>query len=227
MKTTLKSRQSILSAMVLLGVMLPLAPARAQTVAPDLARAAQDACINVAKSRGFTLDRVVEVTADGVDAAKAVLTLTRDGQTFRLTCGYSKTKGAMFGSEPPATNIQVPTPAQPSITIPSVPVASAPDLSRLWWLLLPLIGLPLLLWFAKGKRDEVVTEHYDVYEGIVRKIGGVDVRSGPGASYKVTGSLNDGQRVVLSGRHENSWSQLQDGGWIPSEHVETFRYAER
>jgi hypothetical protein len=234
MNTTLKFKQSILPLAVLMGVMLPLASVRAQTVAPDLAKAAQDACINVAQSRGFTLDRVVAVQADGVDAAKAVLSLTRNGQSFRLTCGYSRTRGAIFGNDAFGTSTQAPAPAipQPSVAVPAVPtpavpVGEAPNLSRLWWLLLPLIGLPLLLWWTRGRGEQVVGRTYETYEGIVRKAGGVDIQSGPGATYKVTGSLRDGQRVVLSGRHDNNWTQLQDGGWIPSENVETSRYATR
>jgi hypothetical protein len=235
----LKSQQAIFPLAVLVGVMLPLAPVRSQTVAPDLAKAAQDACINVAQSRGFTLDRVIAVQADGVDAAKAVLSLTRNGQAFRLTCGYSRTKGAIFGSDAPSTSTQVPAPTipQPSVAVPAVPVPAvpapavpvgeAPDLSRLWWLLLPLIGLPLLLWWTRRRGEQVVGRTYEAYEGIVRKVGGVNIHSGPGATHGVTGSLQDGQRVVLSGRHDNNWTQLQEGGWIPSETIETSRYATR
>lgn len=220
MKTLkLASVRSLVAASMLVGVALPFAPAKAQNASPDLARATTEACINVARSRGFTLDRVVTVTADGVDAAKAVLSLTRNGQAFKLTCGYSKARGAVFGDD--TTGAAVTT--QPDQTIPAT--SGVPfDAARLWWLLLPLIGLPLLLWLTRGKGAHTIADSSG-YEAIVRKTGGVDVRSGPDTSYGVIGSLRDGQHIVLSGRTDNDWVHLRDGGWIPAQYVETHRYA--
>lgn len=46
---------------------------------------------------------------------------------------------AMLSPSPDATTAATPTPAKPT------------DLTFLWWLLLPLLGLPLLLWWMKGR----------------------------------------------------------------------------
>ncbi|WP_088891473.1 DUF4912 domain-containing protein [Leptolyngbya ohadii] len=64
--------------------------------------------------------------------------------------------------EAAAAPAAVPAPDTPTATTAPAPdptaAATAPiaettpaNLSRLWWLLLPLLGLPLLLWFLKGK----------------------------------------------------------------------------
>jgi phosphate transport system substrate-binding protein len=46
-----------------------------------------------------------------------------------------------------------PSPAVPQAETAPAPAAigTQPDRSPLWWLLLPLVGLPLLLWWAKGR----------------------------------------------------------------------------
>lgn len=40
------------------------------------------------------------------------------------------------------------------------------------------------------------------------------VRSGPGASYEIIGSLADGQSLQLSGLTLGNWAQLAGGGWV-------------
>jgi hypothetical protein len=37
----------------------------------------------------------------------------------------------------------------------------------------------------------------------------------------VTGNLRNGQRIVLSGRYDNDWVELENGGWVPVRFVET------
>jgi photosystem I subunit III len=74
----------------------------AQSVPEALANTAKEACINVAKSKGFEITDVVSITPKSADGANVVLTLTRAQQLFKLTCGYTKAAGASIGEEAPA-----------------------------------------------------------------------------------------------------------------------------
>jgi hypothetical protein len=96
-------------------------------------------------------------------------------------------------------------------------------------LLLPLLGLLPLLLFAKGwhesgyptrwgKKASTVTLGRNS-EAVVRHShhDGTDVHSGPGSNYQVTRHLQNGNRVILTGRQDNHWVELTDGGWLPIE----------
>jgi|GEM_PF-247190 len=69
----------------------------AQSVPKELANTAKEACINVAKSKGFEITDVVSITPKSTDGANVVLTLSRAQQLFKLTCGYTKAAGASIG----------------------------------------------------------------------------------------------------------------------------------
>lgn len=45
----------------------------------------------------------------------------------------------------------VASPGEATTIVPATPSPGSPDLSRLWWLLLPLLGFPLLLWLLRGR----------------------------------------------------------------------------
>ncbi|MBV8886661.1 MAG: SH3 domain-containing protein [Chroococcidiopsidaceae cyanobacterium CP_BM_RX_35] len=215
---------------MLLGFGLSVAPAHGQGVPTDLANAAKEACVNSAKSKGFQVDQIVSVAPSGTDRANVGLNLSRDGHPFKLTCGYSKTAGAAIGNDSTATT----TSASPATT-----TSASPDLRPLWWLLIPVIGLPLLLLWTRGRdrgRDSAVSTAVERYRGrdsgvrtaveryraVVRRSGSsVNIHSGPGDSYKVTGTLHDMQQVTLSGRQDNNWLELSEGGWVPAQYLET------
>lgn len=58
-------------------------------------------------------------------------------------------------------------------------------------------------------------------EGVIRTNGELlDVYSGPGTSYRVVSNLRNGQRVVLTGRQDNSWVELENIGWVPAQYIE-------
>lgn len=99
-------------------------PSLAQ-VSEELATRAREACIRKAEADGYTVNNVVSVgpDTDAADRVKVVLDLTRDGAQAPLTCRLSGDEVA-FGD-----------------VLDTAPI----DLNRLWWLLLPLLGLPLLL----------------------------------------------------------------------------------
>lgn len=228
---------SLTAAAILVGAATPLA-ANAQAVAPEVATAARQACISSAESKGFQVAEVVSIEPKpGVaDAANVVLSLTKAGQPYKLTCGYTKATGAVFGdhaatttttdsttttttTDPTTTTTLAPAPTE---AVKTVPPAS---LTPLWWLLLPLIGLPLLLWWARGRgATTVARKAYTTgrTEAIVRNNGNnLNVYSGPGTDYRVTRTLRDGQTVWLSGQYNNNWAELEDGGWIPTQNIET------
>jgi hypothetical protein len=87
-------------------------------------------------------------------------------------------------------------------------------------LLLPLIGLPLLLALFKGRDKDTVgyATRTERLEGLVRNRGrALNVHSGPAAHHSVTETLRDGQRILLSGRQQDGWVELAEGGWVSSE----------
>lgn len=205
---------SATAAVMVLSVALPITSAYAQNVPQNVIDTAQQSCIENAQSNGFELGEVVSAgPSDRTDKdAKIVLNLTRDGQLFRQTCYYSEASGVELGDD----------------TANAV-AGVAPDLSRLWWLLLPLLGLPLLLAWAR-RRDAaappiVVTDrgrYAGRSEAVVRNNGrSIEVHSGPDNSYRVTKTLYDGQRVGLTGNYQNDWAELAEGGWISTHHLES------
>lgn len=60
------------------------------------------------------------------------------------------------------------------------------------------------------------TESRPVEQAIVATPSGdrLTVRSGPGASYEIIGSLANGQSLQLSGLTLGNWTQLAGGGWV-------------
>jgi uncharacterized protein YraI len=47
----------------------------------------------------------------------------------------------------------------------------------------------------------------------------LNIRSGPGTSYAVVGTLTDGSVANTSGRTSGAWVQLSNGGWVSSSWV--------
>ncbi|MBF2076598.1 MAG: SH3 domain-containing protein [Synechococcales cyanobacterium C42_A2020_086] len=206
---------SLAATSMLMTIALPVASAHAQSVPADIAQTAQESCVRTAESRGFTLNEVVSVgpsDQSGTNGAKVVLSLTRDGQLFKLTCEYNPQAGAVIGDD--AT---------------SAATATATDTAfPWWWLLLPILGLPLLLWWA-GKRDQT-TAVRDTYtewrEAMVKNADrGLNIYTGPDSTYRVTGTLRNRDHVRLSGRRTGDWVELADGGWVNSRYLDfTSRY---
>ncbi|GAB4154441.1 MAG: hypothetical protein Fur0046_34370 [Cyanobacteria bacterium J069] len=172
-----------------------------------MVQTATQSCVSNAESNGFALKEVVEAGASdrpGKDA-KVVLTVTKDGAEARQTCYYSVADGGVSFEDVAGTARNFPW----------------------WWLLLPIVGFPLLLAAFRGRDNVARTVAEDpLYaarevrpEGIVRSANqSVNVHSGPDSSYRITSTLYDGQRVTLSGRRENNWVELADGGWVQSQY---------
>jgi hypothetical protein len=219
------SIQSATAVSLLIGSSIALLPAHAQQVRADIAEAAQESCIQSAESQGFTLNEVVSVepsAQSGADGATVVLDLIRDGESFKLTCDYNPASGAAIGDD-----------ATRATTTGATDVESRAF--PWWWLLLPIIGLPLLWAWTRGRdtapvaRESSRRAYAENTEAIVRSSGrSVNIYDAPGTNNRVTGTLHDGQSVTLSGRYDNEWLELGLGGWVQRQYLETRpRYASR
>ncbi len=188
------------------------------TALANLTEKAAQSCTEKAQADGFTLNRVVSAEETTGGGAKVVLDLTKvaDGTNAKLTCTLSPEGNVVFGDMDA--------------------VARLPGINPLLWALLPIIGLPPLLAWARGRRDQAVATAAQGYigsrinerhEAIVRSNSDtLDVYSGPATTYRVSSTVRNGQRVVLTGRYDNNWAELESGGWIPVDYVEAAtRYA--
>lgn len=62
----------------------------AATLAEDMVQVTKDACINVAKKRGYAVEEVTSaVPADG-DSSSVVLRLSKGGERYEFNCGFSQ-----------------------------------------------------------------------------------------------------------------------------------------
>jgi hypothetical protein len=180
--------------------------AQAQSTA-EMLQTAEAACIENAAADGYdpAMAQVISSRAIDSDQVEVVLNLTKDGQNFdRLTCPFSASQGiGNFVGGAAAT-------------------VASPGMGRLWWLLLPLVGLPLLLAALRGRDtavagavapvgDRVYTEGW-----VNTNSGPLDVREYPTTSARVLRSLPNAEYVRLTGRHDGDWAELSDGGWVPS-----------
>jgi hypothetical protein len=245
-----RSAQFLASAVMVTGVSFAV-PSHAQSVPQDVADAAQTACKDSAVAKGFEVASIASVeskpgTTNGVNV---ILNLTKNGEPFKLTCGY--TPAATAATSAPASPAAIASPSP--VTTNTDPVTTAPVTTEKggfpWWILIPLLGIPLLFWLFRGSRkEEVVTRPTEVKtytppaparelepatrtttdfknyvtpsQAYIRGNGrSVDVYSGPATTYRVTGSLRDGDSVILSGRRENHWVELTDGGWVTDSSV--------
>ena len=180
-------------------------PALAQSTA-EMLQTAEAACIENAAADGYdpNLAQVVSSRAIDNDKVEVVLNLTKDGQNFdRLTCPFSASSGISNFISGAADTV------------------AAPGLGRLWWMLLPLVGMPLLLAALRGRDRAVATATpitNKVYtEGWVNTNGGpLDVREYATSNARVVRSLTNDEHVPLTGRYDNDWVELAEGGWVPS-----------
>lgn len=72
----------------------------AATLADDMVQVTKDACINVAKKRGYAVEEVTSaVPADG-DSSSVVLRLAKGGERFEFNCGFSQNIHAYVAPAP-------------------------------------------------------------------------------------------------------------------------------
>ncbi|MFN5465619.1 MAG: SH3 domain-containing protein [Cyanobacteriota bacterium] len=110
-------------AAVILAVVLfvQASAAAAATLSEDMVQASKDACINLAKRRGFTVEQVINAQPATGDSASVVLKLMKAGAPYEFKCGFSQ---AIDHFVEPAAAV----PAQRAAVAPApAPVAQRPQ----------------------------------------------------------------------------------------------------
>jgi len=242
--------------------------ASAATLADDMVQASKDACINLAKKRGFAVENVIDAQPADGDSAHVVLKLAKGGERFEFNCGFSQNIRQFVEAAPVVTTTQATTtPAkQPTNRVVESnrdrTVVAQRDRQRprdqvvvaepkrdsgfnpAW--LLPLLLLPLLFLFLRNRDAESgeptkvgvyttpakpaavkveatpTTTANKVVEALIRvQDSAVEVRSGAGLTNSVARTIPAGSKVRLSGRYENDWAELAEGGWITIQSLAT------
>lgn len=245
--------------------------ASAATLADDMVQASKDACINLAKKRGFAVESVIDAQPADGDSAHVVLKLAKGGERFEFNCGFSQNIRQFVEAAPVVTTTQATTtPAnQPTNRVVEssrdrtakdrTPVAQRDRQSQrdqvvvaepkrgsgfnpAW--LLPLLLLPLAFLVLRNRDGEsgeptkvgvyatpakpaavkvetpVVTTTTSttvnqVVEALLRvQDSAIEVRSGAGPTNSVARTIPANSKVRLSGRYQNDWAELAEGGWI-------------
>jgi hypothetical protein len=89
------------AAVILSAVLLVQAStAAAATLSEDMVQASKDACVNLAKRRGFTVDQVISAQPAGGDSASVVLKLMKAGEPYEFKCGFSQDIGHFVAPAP-------------------------------------------------------------------------------------------------------------------------------
>ena len=249
--------------------------ASAATLADDMVQASKDACINLAKKRGFSVENVIDAQPADGDSAHVVLKLAKGGERFEFNCGFSQNIRQFVEAAPVVKTTQATTtPAnQPTNRVvesnrdrtakdrtpvaqrdrqrqrDQVVVAEPKRGSRFnpaW--LLPLLLLPLAFLFLRNRDAEsgeptkvgsyttpatpaavkvatpvaTTTTVNKMVEAMLRiQDSAIEVRSGAGLTNSVTRSIASGSTVRLSGRYQNDWAELAEGGWIAIQSLAT------
>ena len=242
--------------------------ASAATLADDMVQASKDACINLAKKRGFAVENVIDAQPADGDSAHVVLKLAKGGERFEFNCGFSQNIRQFVEAAPVVTTTQATTtPAnQPTNRVVEskrdrtakdrTPVAQrdrqrqrdqvvvaepkrGSGFNPAW--LLPLLLLPLAFLFLRNRDGEsgeptkvgsyttpatpaavkvatpvaTSTTVNNVVEAMLRiQDSAIEVRSGAGLTNSVARTIAAGSKVRLSGRYQDDWAELAEGGWI-------------
>jgi hypothetical protein len=72
------------------GLLLHVPAAAAATLAEDMAQVTKDACISVAKKRGYSVEEVTSAQPSSGDSSSVVLRLAKGGERFEFNCGFSQ-----------------------------------------------------------------------------------------------------------------------------------------
>ena len=249
--------------------------ASAATLADDMVQASKDACINLAKKRGFAVENVIDAQPADGDSAHVVLKLAKGGERFEFNCGFSQNIRQFVEAAPVVTTTQsTTTPAnQPTNRVVEsnrdrtakdrTPVAQrdrqrqrdqvvvaepkrGSGFNPAW--LLPLLLLPLAFLFLRNREGEsgeptkvgsyttpatpaavkvetpvaTTTTVNKMVEAMLRiQDSAIEVRSGAGLTNSVARSIAAGSTVRLSGRYQNDWAELAEGGWIAIQSLAT------
>lgn len=256
---------SLASLVFSLTLLLNVSTASAATLADDMVQASKDACISLAKKRGFSVENVIDAQPADGDSAHVVLKLAKGGDRFEFNCGFSQNirqfvETAPLATTSQSTNVPANQPTNRDNRVVETnrdrTVVAQRDRQRqrdqvvvaeperrsgfnpLW--LLPLLLLPLLFLLLRNRETEsgeptkvgvyttpakpaavkveTTTTVNKVVEALLRsQDSAIDVRSGAGLTNSVTRTIPAASKVRLSGRYQNDWAELAEGGWIAIE----------
>jgi hypothetical protein len=262
LKTLMASLASLVFSLTLL---LNVSTASAATLADDMVQASKDACISLAKKRGFSVENVIDAQPADGDSAHVVLKLAKGGDRFEFNCGFSQNirqfvETAPLATTSQSTNVPANQPTNRDNRVVETnrdrTVVAQRDRQRqrdqvvvaeperrsgfnpAW--LLPLLLLPLAFLFLRNREAEsgeptkvgvyttpakpaavkvetsaTTTTVNKVVEALLRsQDSAIDVRSGAGLTKSVTRTIPAASKVRLSGRYQNDWAELAEGGWI-------------
>jgi hypothetical protein len=265
LKTLMASLASLVFSLTLL---LNVSTASAATLADDMVQASKDACISLAKKRGFSVENVIDAQPADGDSAHVVLKLAKGGDRFEFNCGFSQNirqfvETAPLATTSQSTNVPANQPTNRDNRVVETnrdrTVVAQRDRQRqrdqvvvaeperrsgfnpLW--LLPLLLLPLAFLLLRNREAEsgeptkvgvyttpakpaavkvettaTTTTVNKVVEALLRsQDSAIDVRSGAGLTNSVTRTIPAASKVRLSGRYQNDWAELAEGGWIAIE----------
>jgi len=102
-RTLIASLASLLFCITLL---FNVSTASAATLADDMVQASKDACINLAKKRGFAVENVIDAQPADGDSAHVVLKLAKGGERFEFNCGFSQNIRQFVEPAPVVTTTQ-------------------------------------------------------------------------------------------------------------------------
>ena len=259
---------SLASLVFCITLLFNVSTASAATLADDMVQASKDACINLAKKRGFSVETVIDAQPADGDSAHVVLKLAKGGDRFEFNCGFSQNirqfvETAPLATTSQSTNVPANQPTNRDNRVVETnrdrTVVAQRDRQRqrdqvvvaeperrsgfnpLW--LLPLLLLPLLFLLLRNRETEsgeptkvgvyttpakpaavkvetttTTTTVNKVVEALLRsQDSAIDVRSGAGLTNSVTRTIPAASKVRLSGRYQNDWAELAEGGWIAIE----------
>ena len=258
---------SLASLFFCLTLLVNVSTASAATLADDMVQASKDACISLAKKRGFSVENVIDAQPADGDSAHVVLKLAKGGERFEFNCGFSQNIRQFVEPAPVVTTTEKPASRtnQPANRVvdsnresnrdravavqrdrqpqrDQVVVAEqkrASGFNPIW--LLPLLLLPLAFILLRNREAVVesgqpskvgvytssatsaavkpettaTTTVNKVVEAMLRvQDSAIEVRSGAGVTNAVARTVPAGSTVRLSGRYQNDWAELAEGGWI-------------
>jgi len=257
---------SIASLVFCITLLFNVSTASAATLADDMVQASKDACINLAKKRGFAVETVIDAQPADGDSAHVVLKLAKGGDRFEFNCGFSQNIRQFVEATPVATaNPSTTTPTnQPSNRVVATnrerpardrtPVVQGErqrqrdqvvvaepkrgsGFNPAW--LLPLLLLPLVFLLLRNRgadaesgeptkvgvyttpaapaavKVDSTTTVNQVVEALLRvQDSAIEVRSGAALNDSVARTIPAGSKVRLSGRYQDDWAELAEGGWI-------------
>jgi hypothetical protein len=273
-----RTLMAILASLVFcITLLFNVSTASAATLADDMVQASKDACINLAKKRGFAVENVIDAQPADGDSAHVVLKLAKGGERFEFNCGFSQNIRQFVEAAPvvtttQATNARANQPTNRDNRVVDTnrdtnrdrTVVAQRDRQRqrdqvvvaepkrgsgfnpAW--LLPLLLLPLAFLFLRNRDGEsgeptkvgsyttpatpaavkvatpvaTTTTVNKMVEAMLRiQDSAIEVRSGAGLTNSVARSIASGSTVRLSGRYQNDWAELAEGGWIAIQSLAT------